>query len=241
MKCPHCSTDNAGNAKFCLECGKALVQTKTCVLCYSSIPANAKFCPQCKADQSDNPFVLSDSEILRLQSMFLDSVSGDKLRPKLKTGFSQREWDTITAGIQFLPKEKLLVYIPQPGGEIMRMDSVIEKAEFNGNLYSGALFVTNYRFIILNPKGNKSLRYKDLQSYNLLGGRTMKKISLEFGSASGDKHILYFATPHTGTATTLLSIFSSDKDPQQEAQNQRAEHFYEALSEWTAYISKRWK
>jgi class 3 adenylate cyclase/tetratricopeptide (TPR) repeat protein len=45
MKCPKCQHENILEAKFCEECGAALV--RACASCGSEAPAAAKFCPQC--------------------------------------------------------------------------------------------------------------------------------------------------------------------------------------------------
>ena len=45
MQCPQCQTENAPQAKFCLECATPLV--RRCVDCGTQLPAAAKFCPEC--------------------------------------------------------------------------------------------------------------------------------------------------------------------------------------------------
>jgi class 3 adenylate cyclase len=45
MKCPHCSTENPAQAKFCLNCGKAL--PARCANCQSELPPGARFCANC--------------------------------------------------------------------------------------------------------------------------------------------------------------------------------------------------
>jgi hypothetical protein len=44
--CRNCGAD-VGSAKFCPECGTAVVQKLTCVNCHAEIPAGVKFCPEC--------------------------------------------------------------------------------------------------------------------------------------------------------------------------------------------------
>ncbi|MGH2522607.1 MAG: adenylate/guanylate cyclase domain-containing protein [Anaerolineales bacterium] len=45
MKCPNCQTENPANAKFCLNCGKAL--GNRCANCQAELPAGARFCMNC--------------------------------------------------------------------------------------------------------------------------------------------------------------------------------------------------
>jgi class 3 adenylate cyclase len=45
MQCPNCQTENPANAKFCLNCGAALVQR--CSNCQAELPSGAKFCMNC--------------------------------------------------------------------------------------------------------------------------------------------------------------------------------------------------
>jgi class 3 adenylate cyclase/tetratricopeptide (TPR) repeat protein len=45
MKCPRCQHESALTAKFCPECGAALV--RDCTRCGTRLPAGAKFCPEC--------------------------------------------------------------------------------------------------------------------------------------------------------------------------------------------------
>ena len=49
MYCPACGAD-AGDAKFCPECGtnlKNLAGPPVCRACGAEIPEGAKFCPEC--------------------------------------------------------------------------------------------------------------------------------------------------------------------------------------------------
>src|SRR5579859_2687857 len=45
MKCPRCERDNPSTAKFCQECGTALV--RACRACGKPLPEGARFCPEC--------------------------------------------------------------------------------------------------------------------------------------------------------------------------------------------------
>lgn len=46
-KCPNCGVEVEVGAKFCLECGTAIPQTKECPKCHAEWPMNAKFCQEC--------------------------------------------------------------------------------------------------------------------------------------------------------------------------------------------------
>ena len=47
MKCTNCGTENNSKAKFCIECGKKLVQISSCPNCGAKINPNVKFCSNC--------------------------------------------------------------------------------------------------------------------------------------------------------------------------------------------------
>jgi class 3 adenylate cyclase len=45
MICPHCQTENPDDARYCLSCGKALMQR--CTSCQTELPVSARFCMHC--------------------------------------------------------------------------------------------------------------------------------------------------------------------------------------------------
>jgi ABC-type oligopeptide transport system substrate-binding subunit/class 3 adenylate cyclase/type II secretory pathway predicted ATPase ExeA len=53
MKCPNCSGDNPGDARFCQHCGQPLEQR--CLRCGTSNVADAAFCKQCGASLAAAP------------------------------------------------------------------------------------------------------------------------------------------------------------------------------------------
>lgn len=50
-KCANCGTELDEGAKFCLECGTPVPQTKKCIKCGAELPHSAKFCPECGTRQ----------------------------------------------------------------------------------------------------------------------------------------------------------------------------------------------
>ncbi len=46
-KCPNCGVEVEIGAKFCMECGTKIPQTKECPSCHSQWPLTAKFCAEC--------------------------------------------------------------------------------------------------------------------------------------------------------------------------------------------------
>ena len=46
-KCPNCGIEIENGAKFCMECGTAIPQTKECPACHAHWPLTAKFCAEC--------------------------------------------------------------------------------------------------------------------------------------------------------------------------------------------------
>ncbi len=77
MRCSACDTNNASDARFCIDCGTALGQP--CPSCHSSNPPAARFCGQCgtalatKTATSKPP--ASDGELKQITVLFAD-VSG---------------------------------------------------------------------------------------------------------------------------------------------------------------------
>jgi hypothetical protein len=57
MNCPRCQHENPPQAKFCLECGIALVLK--CTVCGTEIPAGAKFCLECGQSVGAQPAIAS--------------------------------------------------------------------------------------------------------------------------------------------------------------------------------------
>ena len=47
VRCPICNAQNTKAAKFCLNCGAAMVTGLTCQKCGRNVKADAKFCPEC--------------------------------------------------------------------------------------------------------------------------------------------------------------------------------------------------
>ena len=45
VNCPNCKSENPAAARYCLQCGAALVQT--CSSCQAELPASARFCMFC--------------------------------------------------------------------------------------------------------------------------------------------------------------------------------------------------
>lgn len=46
MQCPRCQTENAPQAKWCLECASPLA--RACQNCGTPLPSTAKFCHECE-------------------------------------------------------------------------------------------------------------------------------------------------------------------------------------------------
>ena len=59
MTCSNCGTELEEGAKFCLECGAPVPQTKKCIHCGEELPLKAKFCPACGNRQDGGPSKLA--------------------------------------------------------------------------------------------------------------------------------------------------------------------------------------
>jgi ribosomal protein L40E len=57
MNCPRCQQENPPQAKFCLECGIAVVLK--CTVCGTALPAGAKFCLECGQSVAAQPAIAS--------------------------------------------------------------------------------------------------------------------------------------------------------------------------------------
>jgi class 3 adenylate cyclase/tetratricopeptide (TPR) repeat protein len=62
-RCLACGTDNADNAKFCIECAARLIQS--CTACGTENIVTAKFCRQCAAPLGDGAAQLADGDDIR--------------------------------------------------------------------------------------------------------------------------------------------------------------------------------
>ena len=47
VRCQHCNTLNSGDAKFCIQCGQALIKSRMCPNCNELNEPRAKFCENC--------------------------------------------------------------------------------------------------------------------------------------------------------------------------------------------------
>ncbi|HEX3053090.1 MAG TPA: adenylate/guanylate cyclase domain-containing protein [Aggregatilineaceae bacterium] len=47
MQCPACGTTNPAQARFCFECGRALLNGRVCPRCFTLLPPQARFCTHC--------------------------------------------------------------------------------------------------------------------------------------------------------------------------------------------------
>lgn len=77
MRCSSCDTNNAPDARFCIDCGMALGQT--CPSCHSNNPPTARFCGQCGTalvtKTAASKSSTSDGELKQITVLFAD-VSG---------------------------------------------------------------------------------------------------------------------------------------------------------------------
>jgi class 3 adenylate cyclase len=63
MRCPHCQTENPGGARFCMNCGAALVPR--CANCSAELPVGARFCMNCGQPVGDDT-PADDARLTRL-------------------------------------------------------------------------------------------------------------------------------------------------------------------------------
>lgn len=79
-KCANCGTELDEGAKFCLECGTPVPQTKKCIKCGFELPLSAKFCPECgtKQDGQSNPNAGGSSFSMGDKNVIAGDVIGHK-------------------------------------------------------------------------------------------------------------------------------------------------------------------
>ncbi len=91
MQCPNCQTENPANAKFCLNCGTALVQR--CSNCQAELPTGAKFCMNC--GQAVATAVTKTQDDVRLDR--LTATVPEPLAAKMRAAHLSGERTMVTA------------------------------------------------------------------------------------------------------------------------------------------------
>ena len=86
MKCPACQHENDSAARFCLQCGAAMIQR--CPECGTLLPLAARFCQQCGVSQTGTPPAASTFEPPRPEppSASTPPVLPEAGRPPLSAG-----------------------------------------------------------------------------------------------------------------------------------------------------------
>lgn len=81
MKCADCGKEMPENSKFCMECGRAVVQEEIiCKKCGQALPAGAKFCNNCGESITTNEIMSSIKDIpviIKLKKQMLGSQPAD--------------------------------------------------------------------------------------------------------------------------------------------------------------------
>lgn len=81
MKCTYCEKDIPENSKFCMECGKAIVQEEfACKKCGQVLPTDAKFCNNCGESITTDEIMSSIKDIpviIKLKKQMLGSQPAD--------------------------------------------------------------------------------------------------------------------------------------------------------------------
>ena len=90
MKCPNCQTENPANAKFCLNCGHAML--RRCTNCQSELPAGARFCMNC--GQPVEAAATADDEARRAR---LAAATPEPTAQKMRAAHLAGERKVVTA------------------------------------------------------------------------------------------------------------------------------------------------
>ena len=81
MRCSKCNTNNAANARYCIDCGTVLGQT--CPSCGATSPLAARFCGQCGTAfvvTSDTQVPsIEDGELKQITVLFADVIDSTRL------------------------------------------------------------------------------------------------------------------------------------------------------------------
>jgi membrane protease subunit (stomatin/prohibitin family) len=82
IKCPDCTNDIPGNARFCPLCGHQQLQLVRCNTCGKNLTPKAKFCSQCgqAADSKPQPTKCSGCNTENLPDSMFCNQCGERLR-----------------------------------------------------------------------------------------------------------------------------------------------------------------
>jgi RNA polymerase subunit RPABC4/transcription elongation factor Spt4 len=227
--------ENPSGAKFCMSCGKPLVDPRRkCPVCQSIIPDEAKMCPNCGVDLKRSYLILSDEEISPIQRYFRDAG--------IKSSFTTSE--SIQLHIPKLhSRDIILGYIPVKGFELVRESVALESVLKNEKPYSGAVILTNRRVVYGIGATVETLEYGELASIAVpgMGFHMGYKVKLEMKTKDTSLS-LTFLTPSqrilAGLFTLVEDINTPDLDRQK--RNQRGSSFDKGIMELYACFTKRW-
>ena len=127
MYCPRCRTENSERARFCAECGTALMPR--CAACGAQVSGQATYCDQCGAHLGGYgaASAADPGERRQLTALFCDLVDFTELSVRLKddlekfrqvvTAYQQAADDVIERFEGYRPQllgDGLLVYFGYP-------------------------------------------------------------------------------------------------------------------------------
>lgn len=111
MQCPYCKTMNPAQARFCLACGRSLLNGIVCPRCFTLLPPHARYCIHC-------------GEMLVMpQTAALSTSAPQALSGPLVTELVQPQLETATLAELAAPRpladmlESLRVYLPEKAYE----------------------------------------------------------------------------------------------------------------------------
>ncbi|MBN1877064.1 MAG: tetratricopeptide repeat protein [Anaerolineae bacterium] len=119
IQCPYCGNLNPPQARFCMNCGHALLNAVLCTTCYTLLPPEARYCYHCGAPVlrplTAAPVVSATSpQQIPSQQISPDAPTPQPLRPSIPSASPASPLPRSPAAATLLPPSSLAPSLPTP-------------------------------------------------------------------------------------------------------------------------------